>query len=80
MKFKKLLEKTERLFNAAKREEEVKKENLRKLITKLQKYEEEQAEKLKHEQDEELRKRLQKKIQVAKAQRKKGKKLLKGMD
>jgi len=80
MKFKKLLAKAERLFSAAKREEEVKKKSLKKLITKLQKYEVEKEAKLKSEDDEEVRERLQKKILVARAQRKKGKALLREME
>ena len=76
MKLKKLLENAEMLFSPDLREDEVKKKSLKKLIKRLRKYEKEKKELLKHSDDPVEKKRLQKKILLAHAQRKKGLSLL----
>ena len=76
MKFKKLVKKAENLFSSSKHDEEVKKKSLKKLIEKLKNYEVKTREKLENTTDEETRESLEKKIFVARAQRKKGLKLL----
>jgi hypothetical protein len=77
MKFKKLVKKAEILFSPSKRDEEVKKKSLKKLIKKLKNCEKKTREKLENTTDEEARESLEKKILVARAQRKKGLQLLK---
>lgn len=80
MKFKKLMKKAEMLFSASKHDEEVKKKSLEKLVGRLKEYEERKKEKLETTTDEETRESLEKKILVARAQRKKGLKLLEEWD
>ena len=77
MKFKELIAKTEKLFHAAKREKKIKKDSLRKLAGKLEKYEEKKEKKLDDEDDPEAREHLEKKIRLARAQRKKALALIK---
>ncbi len=77
MKFKKLVKKAESLFSPSKRDEEVKKKSLKKLIKKLKAYEKKAREKLENTTDKETRESLEKKILVARGQRKKGLQILK---
>ena len=77
MKFKKLMKKAETLLSPSKHDEEVKKKRLKKLVRKLKAYEKKKKKELEETTDAETRETLEKKILVARAQRKKGLKLLK---
>ena len=77
MKFKKLVKKAENLFSPSEHDKEVKKKCLKKLIKKLKDYEKKARKRLEETTDEETRESLEKKILVARAQRKKGLKILK---
>ena len=79
MKFKRLLKKAEGLFSSSIHDEEVKKDSLRKVVAKLEKFEKKTKQKLADKPDRETREGLEKKLLVARAQRKKGLGLLKEM-
>ncbi len=78
MKQKKLLEKLKIFFDSDAREREKQKSDVKDILKKLKKRERHLKEKLDGENDEEKRNRIQQKIDVVYAQRKKGIALIKG--
>lgn len=77
MKTKILLEKLKDHMNAERRDQLAKYESIKRILKKLKKKENTLKDKLKAEQDEKIRGRLQKEMDVLFAQRKKGVKLRK---
>lgn len=77
MKQKKLLEKLKAFFDSDARERKKQEADVKDILKKLKKRERHLKEKLEDETDEEKRNRLQQKIDVVYAQRKKGIKLIK---
>lgn len=76
MKLKKLLAKAEKLLDPTQRERDLQNEGLKKLIKKLRKYEHATRERAVAETDPQERERLETKIRLAHAQRKKALELL----
>ena len=76
MKVTKLIDKAERYINSDERKRKEKRKCLKHVMKKLRKYEQELNTRLEQERDEEKRKRLEKHILLAHAQRKKGLKML----
>lgn len=80
MKLHKLLKKAEALFDSKERNRKEKKKYLEELLRKLGKHEKRLRERIKDAPDEEEKQRLEKKLARARAQRKKGNRLLAEMD
>ncbi len=77
MKQKKLLEKLKEFFDSDTRERKKQRSDVKDILKKLKKRERHLKEKLEDEKDEEKRNRIQQKIDVVYAQRKKGIALIK---
>ncbi len=77
MKQKKLIEKLKAFFDSDARERDKQRSDIKDILKKLKKKERQLKEKLDEEDDEEKRNRIQQKIDVVYAQRKKGINLIK---